>query len=66
MKSLKYKFTALWHFSLIASKKSEFYRTIKHSFTKEVYQDHVKVNADRSNLARSRISAHRLEIEVGL
>ena len=60
MKSLKYKFTALWRSSLIASKKSEFYRTIKRSFTKEVYQDHVKVYADRYNLARSRIGAHRL------
>ena len=65
MKSLKYKFTALGHSSLIASKKSEFYRTIKHSFTKEAYLDHVKVYADRSNLTKLRISAHRLEIEVG-
>ena len=65
MKSLKYKFRASWHSGLIGSNKLEFYRTIKHSFTKEAYLDHVKVYADRSNLTRLRISAHRLEIEVG-
>ena len=65
MKSLKYKFRASWHSGLIGSNKLEFYRTIKHSFTKEAYLDHVKVYADRSNLTKLRISAHRLEIEVG-
>ena len=67
MKSLKNKFRASWHSSLIASNKLEFYRTIKHSplpRTKEAYPDHVKVYPDKFNLTTLRISDHRLEIEV--
>jgi hypothetical protein len=48
-----------------ASRKLEFYRSLKSSFTKESYLDHVKTYTDRSNLTRLRITTHRLEIEIG-
>jgi hypothetical protein len=48
-----------------ASGKLEFYCSLKSSFTKESYLDHIKTYTDRANLIRLRISAHRLEIEMG-
>jgi hypothetical protein len=65
LKKLKQKFKISWQSSMNASRKLEFYRTLKASFTKESYLDHVKTFTDRANLTRLRISAHRLEIEIG-
>ena len=48
-----------------ASRKLEFYCSLKSSFTKESYLNLVKTYTDRANLTRLRISAHRLEIEMG-
>ena len=65
LKNLKYKFRVSWKSSLSASNKLEFYHTVKSIFAKEAYLDHVKIYTDRVNLTRLRISAHRLEIEIG-
>ena len=66
LKNLKRKFKSSWQSSMNASRKLEFYCSLKSSFTKESYLDHVKAYTDRANLTRLRISAHRLEIEMGL
>jgi hypothetical protein len=64
LKALKYRFKNSWSIATKESKKLSFYRELKTNFTKESYLDHVKYT-DRSNTTRIRISAHRLEIELG-
>ena len=41
------------------------FKLVKPNFTKETYLDTVLKYKDRTNLTRLRISAHRLEIELG-
>ena len=43
----------------------EFYKHVKSEFGKEMYLDTVHNHKDRNSLTRLRISAHRLEIELG-
>jgi hypothetical protein len=64
LKALKYRFRNDWSIAINESKKLSFYRELKTKFTKESYLDYVKY-ADRSNTTRIRISAHRLQIELG-
>ena len=65
MKSLKNRFREAWMQNKCSSPKMEFYNTVKHEFTKELYLDRINNYYDRANITRLRISAHRLEIEVG-
>ena len=65
MKALKSKFNDLWRENVNTSSKLEFYKLVKPNFTKETYLDTVLKYKDRTNLTRLRISAHRLEIELG-
>ena len=65
LRSLKLNFKDSWSAYLNSSKKLEFYRQLKSKFTKEPYLDRVTNYHDRANITRLRISAHRLEIEVG-
>ncbi len=65
MKILKSRLKESWKCCVDASRKLEFYREIKDTFIKESYLDQVKDYNDRVNVTRLRISAHRLEIELG-
>ena len=65
IKSLKFKFKESWSSAINASSKLEFYKKIKQEFTKESYLDLVQNYYDRIHLTRLRISAHRLEVELG-
>ncbi|MCP4459356.1 MAG: hypothetical protein GY816_15245, partial [Cytophagales bacterium] len=65
MKLLKLHFKESWFSVVNTSPKLEFYKEIKPSFIKEGYLDIVKNYTDRANITRLRISAHRLEIELG-
>ena len=65
MKSLKNKFKESWRSVINNSNKLEFYRKVKQEFIKESYLDFVQNYSDRVSLTRLRISAHRLEVELG-
>ena len=65
LKSLKQNFKSKWFSYINSSPKLEFYREIKSNFIKEQYLDQVTNYTDRANITRLRISAHRLEIELG-
>ena len=65
MKALKLRFKESWQSQVNTSSKLEFYRHSKRTFCKENYLDSVKNYTDRVSLTRLRISAHRLEIELG-
>ena len=65
MKALKSKFKELWHENINSSSKLEFYKLVKSEFGKELYLDTVQNYKDRTSLTQLRISAHRLEIELG-
>ena len=49
----------------LQSNKFESCPTVKRAFKKETYMDHAKVNKNGTNPTKLRISAQRLEIEVG-
>ncbi len=65
MKILKSRFKQSWINCINTSRKLEFYREAKDTFTKESYLDHVNRYSDRINITKLRISAHSLEIETG-
>ena len=65
MKLLKTHFKGHWLAGVRSSSKLEFYAKTKGDFGKESYLDNVKKFYDRVNFTRLRISAHRLEIELG-
>ena len=65
MKSLKTDFKNLWLGQINNSNKLKFYAKLKGDFTKEHYLDNIKNFYDRASVSKIRISAHRLEIEVG-
>ena len=65
LKSIKTYFKESWCLYINSSQKLDFYRNLKSSFGKESYLDHVLRYNDRANTTRLRISAHRLEIELG-
>ena len=65
MKSLKNNFRETWLSEIQKSTKLEFYCTVKNNFCKEQYLDNVQNYFDRVSVTRLRISAHRLEIELG-
>lgn len=65
MKSLKNKFKEFWHENINTSSKLDFYKLVKTEFGKEKYLDTVQNYTDRTSLTQLRISAHRLEIELG-
>ena len=64
-KRLKCSFREYWESCINTSQKLEFYSDLKSKFNKECYLDSVIKYADRTNITRLRISAHRLEIELG-
>ena len=64
-KSLKLNFKQSWLSSVQTSSKLEFYKEVKTEFSKENYLDTVQNYLDGASLTRLRISAHRLEIELG-
>ena len=65
MKALKRKFKELWHENISSSSKLEFYKLVKSEFGKEMYLDTVQNYKNRTSLTQLRVSAHRLEIELG-
>ena len=65
MKILKSKFKDSWTCTVTSSPKLEFYSQLKSNFIKESYLDNVANYIDRANITRIRISAHRLEVELG-
>ena len=65
LKAVKTKFKDSWTSYVNSSRKLEFYKAVKSKFAKESYLEQVPNYTDRANMARLRISAHRLEIEVG-
>ena len=65
MKSLKTDFKNHWLAEINNSNKLKFYAKLKSDFTKEHYLDNIQNFYDRASLSKIRISAHRLEIEVG-
>ena len=65
MKALKARFKELWQENVNTSSKLEFYKQVKSEFGKEIYLDTVHNHKDRTSLTHLRISAHRLEIELG-
>ena len=65
LKSVKSKFKDSWTSYINSSSKLEFYKSVKFTFAKESYLDQVPNYTDRANMTRLRISAHRLEIELG-
>ena len=65
IKRLKCSFREYWGSCINTSRKLEFYSDLKSKFNKEYYLDSVIKYADRTNITRLRISAHRLEIELG-
>ncbi len=65
IKSLKQTFKSSWLSYINTSSKLEFYKQVKSEFTKENYLDIVQNYFERVSLTRLRISAHRLEIEIG-
>ena len=65
---LQRRFIELWETERLSNKKLYFYNTIKHNFTEEKYiiQLTQKRNQGKAaDLAKLRMSAHRLHIEVG-
>ncbi|KAL5254064.1 hypothetical protein ACHWQZ_G013727 [Mnemiopsis leidyi] len=65
LKSIKVDFKSAWNLNTNSSSKLEFYQKHKSDFNKESYLDHVTDYTDRVSTTRLRISAHRLEIELG-
>jgi hypothetical protein len=65
MKSLKNRFKEFWHENINTSSKLDFYKLVKSEFGKEQYLDTIQNYKDRISLTQLRISAHRLEIELG-
>ena len=65
LKKLKVSFKTAWKSTIGNSSRLKFYDQLKHEFGKEGYLDEVSKFKDRSNLTKLRISAHRLEIELG-
>jgi hypothetical protein len=65
MKRIKTIFKESWTQHKTSSPKLCFYNSVKQVFSKELYLDRVNNYYDRANITRLRISAHRLEIELG-
>ena len=65
LKQLKSSFKITWQKNVSSSSKLSYYSQLKTTFGKEQYLDHVTKYKDRANTTRLRISAHRLEIELG-
>ena len=59
------QFKNYWLLGIKNSSKLKFYAAIKDKFEKEGYLDTVKNYYDRASFTKFRISAHRLQIELG-
>ena len=64
-KTLKANFRESWGATINSSRKLKFYINLKSDFGKEQYLDQIIKYSDRVNITRLRISAHRLQIELG-
>ena len=65
MKKIKLDFKTNWSSNVNSSSKLSFYHQHKSDFKKESYLDHVTNYSNRASITRLRISAHRLEVELG-